>query len=79
MEYDIHVECAACEGFGENETQVGGVNANGPWTEYREAKCYECDGSGIVYAGRETYDSLADLKADYPRSFVQNLATKEWN
>ena len=77
MEYDIHIECAACD-CGMTETQVGGVDANGPWAEYRESKCHECDGSGIVYVGREVYDSLADLKADYPESFAKNLATGEW-
>ena len=70
MEYDIHVEFSACEGYGEIESQRGGVNANGPWVDFIEHACDECDGWGLTYVGMETHDSLADVKADYPESFV---------
>jgi hypothetical protein len=81
MEYDIHVECAVCEGRGEIETQRGGVNANGPWVDITDDKCRECEGGGFIYVGREHYDSVADLRADYPESLakhVYNLDAGEW-
>jgi len=78
MEYDIHVECSACDGYGEIETQRGGVNANGPWIDITGDKCDKCEGGGLVYAGRERYDSVAELRADYPESLVKNLDTGEW-
>ncbi len=77
--YDIHVECAACEGFGEIENLRHGVDANGPWVDITDQKCHECEGGGLVYVGRKFYDSLADLKFHYPESIVRNLATGEWS
>ena len=79
MEFDIHIECAECEGFGEIENLRHGVDANGPWVDITDQKCRECEGGGLGYVGREVYDSVADLKADYPESMAQNLDTKEWS
>ena len=79
MEFDIHIECAECEGLGEIENLRHGVDANGPWVDITDQKCRECEGGGLVYVGREVYDSVADLKADYPESMAQNLDTKEWS
>jgi ubiquitin len=78
MEFDIHVECIKCGGYGEMDTQHGSVNANGPWVEIIGDQCDQCEGGGLVYAGREHYDSVADLRADYPESFAKNLNTGEW-
>jgi hypothetical protein len=78
MEYDIHVEEATCDGYGEIETQRDGVNATGPWVDITDDKCHECEGGGLVYAGREHYDSVADLKTDYPESLAKNLDTGKW-
>jgi hypothetical protein len=78
MDFDIHIECAECDGFGVLDQTAHGVNANGPWVDITEHDCPECDGSGLRHVGIETHDSLADLKADYPESFVKNMETQEW-
>ena len=77
MEFDIHIECAKCEGYGVLEQTAHGVNANGPWVDFTEHDCDECDGSGLRHVGIETHDSLADVKDDYPESFVRNIETGE--
>ena len=70
MEFDIHIDCAKCGGSGVLEQTAHGVNANGPWVDFIEHACDECAGWGLTYVGMEPHDSLADVKADYPESFV---------
>tara|TARA_R100001086_G_scaffold204643_1_gene120511 strand:+ start:480 stop:740 length:261 start_codon:yes stop_codon:yes gene_type:complete len=77
MDFDIHIECAKCGGYGVLEQTAHGVNANGPWVDFTEHDCDECDGSGLRHVGIETHDSLADVKDDYPESFVRNIETGE--
>ena len=68
MQFDIHIECPNCDGFGSLEEAV-----------YTDHYCVQCDGAGLIYAGRETHESLADVKADYPESFIKNIETGEWS
>jgi len=79
MQFDIHIQCADCDGFGTHDHAAYGVNANGPWVDITEQNCYVCEGQGLLYVGRETYDNLSDLKSDYPESIVQNIETREWS
>ena len=75
MEFEIHIECQECDGYGILEHTDHGVNANGPWVDYIEKKCPECSGSGLKCIGTETHESYADVKADYPFSYVRNMET----
>ena len=75
MEFEIHYECRSCDGYGVIEDVSDGVNAAGPWVEHIERPCEDCDGGLIMVT--DTYDSVADVKADYPLSFVRNRATGE--
>ena len=77
MEFDIHVWCVKCEGRGVLEQTAHGVNANGPWVDFTEHDCDECDGSRIEHVGIETHDSLADAQADYPDGFVFDLSEND--
>jgi hypothetical protein len=76
-DFDIHIQCAACDGSGNTENLRHGVDANGPWVDITDQECPECEG-GLRYVGREYYDSVTDLRADYPTAFARNLETKGW-
>ena len=76
-EFDIHLQCVACEGSGKIENLRHGVDANGPWVDITDQECPECD-EGLRYGGREYYDSVTDLRADYPTAFARNLETRKW-
>ena len=76
--YDIHIECEECEGFGKLENNIGGIDNNGPWQENVEEHCYKCDGEGLVYIGRENFEDVSELKSEYPHSFAKNMETGEW-
>ena len=68
-EFDIHIQCTGCDGSGKIENLRHGVDASGPWVDITDQECHECD-DGFRYVGREHYDSVDDLKADYPDSMV---------
>ena len=70
MEFEIHYQCETCDGYGDIEDVRDGVNAAGPWVEHIKRPCEDCDGGLIMTV--DTYDSVADVKADYPLSFVKH-------
>jgi len=76
-EFDIWIKCATCDSSGSIEKQRHGVDASGPWVDITDQKCPECD-EGLRYMGREYYDGVTDLRADYPFAFAMNLKTKKW-
>ena len=76
-EFDIYIKCAVCDSSGSIEKQRHGVGVNGPWVDITDQECPECD-EGLRYGGREYYDSVTDLRADYPLAFAYNLKTKKW-
>ena len=63
MLIEIKTECADCS-CGKTEVTVSGVGASGPWVEYVNRECPECDGTGIKYYFEE-YDSVAEAEEDY--------------
>ena len=79
MQFDIHIECPNCDGFGSLEEVHASVDLNGTVPVYTDYYCAQCEGAGLIYAGRETHESLADVKADYPESFVKNIETGKWS
>ena len=76
-QFDIHVACKECDGYGLIEKTKHGDAS--PWAEIFEQDCGECDGSGLQCLGIEIYDSVADVKEDYPESFIKNMETGEWS
>tara|TARA_R100000995_G_scaffold79071_2_gene49985 strand:- start:287 stop:508 length:222 start_codon:yes stop_codon:yes gene_type:complete len=61
MDMTIKVHCERCDGYG----VISDRHPNDP--SARDISCYECDGSGEIHY-RETYDSIADAKEDYPEA-----------
>jgi|TARA_R110001583_G_scaffold98291_4_gene243284 excinuclease UvrABC ATPase subunit len=73
-QFDIHVACKECDGYGLIETRVS-------VDRYTQRDCADCDGLGLIMH-TETYDSVEDAKADYPESFIRptkwNTASVPW-
>ena len=67
-QFDIHVACKECDGYGLIETRVS-------VDRYTQRDCADCDGLGLIMH-TETYDSVEDAKADYPESFIRPT---KWN
>jgi|TARA_R110000824_G_scaffold64936_2_gene169495 DnaJ-class molecular chaperone len=58
-------ECEVCKGEGKSEKTVGGVDSNGPWFEFREQECEECDGTGEL-SWEDDYESEEEAREAYP-------------
>ena len=65
MEYEIKYQCQECEGFGKIEHQRSE-------TLFSVSTCPECDGEAFITV-QETYDSIQDLRADYPDAKVKEM------
>tara|TARA_R110000796_G_scaffold221814_1_gene337996 strand:- start:140 stop:346 length:207 start_codon:yes stop_codon:yes gene_type:complete len=65
MEYEIKDQCQECEGFGKIEHQRSE-------TRFASGVCPECDGEAFTTV-HETYDSIQDLRADYPDAAVEEM------
>ncbi len=65
MEYEIKFQCKECDGFGYIEHQRSE-------TSFYDHTCPECEGEQFktVY---ETYDTVGDLRADYPDAIIQEM------
>jgi DnaJ-class molecular chaperone len=64
-QFQIWLECGACEGYGTTAAPPRG--------------CGECDGKGLTQIKDESFDSVEDLKADYPESTARNTSTGRWS
>ena len=58
-------ECEVCGGEGKVSPPVGGVDSNGPWVEYREKQCEECEGTGEL-SWEDDYESEEEVRETYP-------------
>ena len=65
MEYELKYQCQECEGFGKIEHQRSE-------TLFSVSPCPECDGEAFTTV-HETYDSIQDLRADYPDAMVKEM------
>ena len=69
MEYEIKDQCQECEGFGKIEHQRSE-------TLFSVSPCPECDGEAFTTV-HETYDSIQDLRADYPDAMVKEMNNEQ--
>ena len=65
MEYELKYQCHECEGFGKIEHQRSE-------TLFSVSPCPECDGEAFTTV-QGTYDSIQDLRADYPDAMVKEM------
>lgn len=68
MEYEIKDQCQECEGFGKIEHQRSE-------TRFASGVCPECNGEAFITV-RGTYDSIQDLRADYPDAKVEEVSSE---
>jgi DnaJ-class molecular chaperone len=75
MEFEIHIQCDECAGYGTVDHMSHGITANGPWIDIQERCCYVCNGTGRRNIGRESYDSLGALQDDYPDCQAREISS----
>jgi len=68
MEFELKYQCHECEGFGKIEHQRSE-------TLFSVSPCPECGGEAFITV-QETYDSIQDLRADYPDAKVEEVSSE---
>lgn len=70
--WEISQDCPTCGGYKTYQTVSHGVAASGPYQDYLETPCDECDSEGKQYYDepRTRYHSYKDVYEDYPKANI---------
>jgi hypothetical protein len=70
--WEISQDCCTCGGYKTYETISHGVAASGPYQDYIDHPCDECDSDGkqSLDEPRSFYDTHQDVLEDYPKAHI---------